>query len=160
MEIWDKIANNNSHKNKVHRILAHSYILYFISFLIGICLDIVFKFKIFTSFIMAPVGLIFLILGTFLILWAQKTGHELKKVSEPKTEHFYRGPYRYTRMPTHFGLFFLMLGFGIVANAFFVVLFTLISFLISKFVFLDKEEAVLAEKYGAHYLEYKKMIKF
>jgi len=75
-------------------------------------------------------------------------------------EHFCRGPYCYTRIPTQWGLFFLMLGFGIVANALFVILFTILAFFISKFVFMGEHDRILVEKYGDAYAEYKKLVKF
>lgn len=163
MESYDKIKlvsdKNFLERSSVHWILAHSYTMYFILFLVGVYLDVIFKLKIFSNPIWALTGIVFLIFASFLILWAQKTSRDLNTENVTK-ETFYRGPYCYTRSPTHWGLFFLMLGFGIVANAVFVILFTLISFLISKFIFLDKEESLLAEKYGTPYLEYKKLVKF
>ncbi len=150
--------NINIHKNKVHKILAHSYTFYLILFLIGVCLDILFKFRIFLNPLFVPIGIVLLILGNFLIIWAQKTSRDLN-IENLSKETFYKGPYRYTRSPTHWGLFMLVLGFGIIANALFVILSTLISFLISRFIFLKKQEDVLALKYGASYLEYKKSVK-
>ncbi|KKP71662.1 MAG: hypothetical protein UR70_C0021G0015 [Candidatus Nomurabacteria bacterium GW2011_GWB1_35_20] len=52
-----------------------------------------------------------------------------------------------------------MLGFGIITNALFIIIFSVISFIITKFVFIRKEEKILAEKYGIPYLEYKKSVK-
>ena len=82
----------------------------------------------------------------------------MKMVNVTK-ENFCKGPYCYARHPTHWGLFFLILGFGIILNALFVILCTLISFIVTKFVFIEKQEKILAEKYGAPYLEYKKSVK-
>lgn len=147
----------NYHKNKVHRVLAHSYTSYFILFLIGVTLDSIFKVKIFSNSVMVPVGFAVLVLATFLVIWAQKTSRGLNAENISK-ETFCKGPYCYTRSPTHWGLFFLMLGFGIITNAVFIILFTLISFLVSRFVFLEEEERILLEKYGAPYLEYKKSV--
>jgi len=162
MESYNKIEpvsnTENLKRSRVHRILAHSYTMYFIFFLAGVYLDFIFKIKIFTSSFALPVGIVFLIFASFLILWAQKTSRNLD-IKNLSKESFSKGPYRYTRSPTHWGLFFLMLGFGIIANAVFVILSTLISFLIAKFIFLKREEAVLAEKYGAPYLEYKKQVR-
>ena len=148
----------NPHKNKVHKILAHSYMFYFISFLLGLFLDFIFPFKIFKSPGVVSLGAVLLALGTLLVVWAQKSSRSLSKENITK-ETFYRGPYRYTRSPTHFGLFLLMFGFGIVANALFIVLFSIISFVVTKFLFIKKEEKILAEKYGAPYLEYKASVK-
>lgn len=143
---------------RVHKILAHSYTLYFFLFLVGVYLDFVFPLKIFSSPVWVLTGILLLIFATILILWAQKTSRNLD-IQNLRKETFYQGPYRYARSPTHWGLFILMLGFGIVANALFVILSTLLSFLTSRFIFLKKQEDVLAEKYGAPYLEYKKQVK-
>ncbi len=152
--------SDQAHFNKknVHKVLAHSYTMYFILFLVGVILDMIFRFKIFTSSFMLPVGFSVLIFATSLILWAQMTSRNLKTENVSK-ETFCKGPYCYTRSPTHWGLFFLMLGFGIIANAFFVILTTLFSFFISRFIFLEKEEKILTDKYGTPYLEYKKSVK-
>lgn len=152
------MEKEHSHKNKVHKILAHSYSAYFVFFLLGICLDLIFKLKIFDNSIIVPLGFFFLFFATVLIVWAQKTSRKLNKENITK-ETFCKGPYCYTRSPTHWGLFFLMLGFGMITNAFFVILTTLISFVVSKFVFLNRQERILAEKYGDPYLEYKKSVK-
>ncbi|MFZ1019953.1 MAG: methyltransferase [Minisyncoccia bacterium] len=152
-------TETSPHKNKVHQVLAWSYFTYLVLFLTGVCLDTIFRFQLFTNFIMVPLGAVILILSTLLIFWAQRTTRNLKKNILSK-EIFSQGPYYYTRSPTHWGLFFLILGFGIIANAPFVILSTLISFIVSKIFFLDKEEKILTEKYGGHYLEYKKMVKF
>jgi protein-S-isoprenylcysteine O-methyltransferase Ste14 len=157
--ITEQIGNKNIHKNKVHKILAYSYSFYFLFFLFGLLLDFSFPFEIFNKIIMVIVGIIFLIFGTLLIFWAQNSSRKLQKENITK-ETFYYGPYRYTRSPTHYGLLMLMLGFGIMSNALFIIIFSIISFFVTKFIFLKKEEKILAEKYGAPYLEYKKAVKF
>lgn len=160
MEIDDK-DKIYLQKQNVHKILAHSYVAHFLLFLFGVFLDMLFKLRVFTDFAMtaSSVGATLLICGSVLIFWAQYTSHHLNKENITK-ETFCNGPYRYTRTPTNFGIFFMTLGFGMIANSFFVILFAFISFVVAKFVFLDKEEKVLAAKYGAPYLEYKKSIKF
>jgi len=152
------MENKYFKKPNIHKVLAHSYAVYLILFLVSICLDFVFRIKILSSPVMIEIGFFVLILATLLILWAQKTSHDLRKIQEVKMEHFCRGPYCYTRSPTHWGLFFLMLGFGIIANAFFTIICTIIAFLITRFIFLDKEEKMLEQKYGAPYIEYKKKV--
>src|ERR1035437_6593070 len=108
METKNEINSKNIHKNKVHKVLAHSYLVYFALFLAGVCLDLIFKFKIFINYALVSVGAII-----------------------------------------------LLLGFGIIVNAPFVILSAIISFIVTKFVFLSKEEKILADKYGTPYLEYK-----
>ncbi|MFA5840947.1 MAG: hypothetical protein WC847_01580 [Candidatus Paceibacterota bacterium] len=156
MESSDK---NSIPKHAIHKVLADSYTVHFILFLIGVVLDLIFNFQFFSSTLVTPFGIFFLILGTFLVFWAQKTSRNIKKENISK-ETFCKGPYCYTRTPTNFGLLFLVLGFGLIINAFFVVLSAFISFIVSKLIFLKKQEKMLASKYGAPYLEYKKTVKF
>jgi protein-S-isoprenylcysteine O-methyltransferase Ste14 len=143
----------------VHKILAHSYSMHLILFLAGVVLDVVFRFKIFEHPVLLPTGAFFLAFGSVLILWAQSTSRHLDIGSVTK-ETFLHGPYRFTRTPTNFGLLFLSLGFGIVANALFVILTSFAAFFIAKLIFLKKQEQILADKYGVPYLEYKKSVKF
>jgi protein-S-isoprenylcysteine O-methyltransferase Ste14 len=155
MEGGDKFEQ----KTSVHKILAHSYAAQFAFFLAGVYLDIVFNLKIFKgNAIVVFFGFVFLLIGTFLIIWAQKTSKNLKKENISK-ETFTNGPYKYTRSPTHWGLFLLMLGFGMVINAFFVIFLSFLSFVFTKLTFLKKEEKILALKYGAPYIEYKKSVR-
>ncbi|MBI2631135.1 hypothetical protein HYW73_02890 [Candidatus Nomurabacteria bacterium] len=145
-------------KPSVHKILAHSYATHFLFFLAGVSLDLIFNLKLFKGSLVAIWGFVFLAMGTFLIIWAQKTSRNLKKEIITR-ETFIHGPYKYTRSPTHWGLFLISLGFGMVINAFFVMIFSLIAFIFTKATFLNKEEKILALKYGAPYVEYKKSVK-
>ncbi len=155
-----EVINQKSPREyRVHKILAHSYAVFFIFFLASVMLDIFFPIKIFASAVAMPFGLGLLVIATIVVFWAQKTSRNLD-IKNLSKETFCKGPYCYSRHPTHWGLLLLMLGFGIITNAFFVILFTIIAFIVTKFIFIEKQEAVLAEKYGAPYLEYKKSIKF
>ena len=147
-------------ENKVHHVLAHSYSFYFLFFLLGVILDFFSPVVLFNHSSFRPVGFIILVLASLLIIWAQRTSITLKRIEKTNKEAFCRGPYCYTRSPTHWGLFLLMLGFSIIANAGFVAILTVFAFAVSKFFFLRKEEAILAAKYGTPYLEYKKFVKF
>ena len=155
--------NNNLgtslHSRGVHRILAHSYTFYFLLFILGFFLDIIFPIKIFESVIIRYIGFLVLLFATGLIFWAQRTSRNLDNSNLTK-ESFYQGPYRFTRGPTHFGLFLLIIGFGMVANTIFVIFFTVIAFFVTKLVFLKEQEILLEEKYGEPYREYKKTVRF
>lgn len=155
--------NENTKKihpqHAVHKTLAQSYFMYFLLLILGVFLDLFFPIKIFHNSVMASVGLVLLVLATVLIVWAQNTSRNLN-VQNLSKESFCRGPYCYTRTPTNYGLFLLTIGFGFIMNAFFIILFTVISFVIARFGFLKKQEKILADRYGQAYLEYKKIVKF
>jgi len=146
-------------RHLVHHTLAHSYTVYFFVLLFGVALDMLFPIKIFNATHM-DIGLLLLVLSSALIVWAQRSSTHLAKVGEVQKEHFNRGPYKYTRTPTHWGLFFLVFGFGLVINAFFITLLTVVSFFITKFVFIKDQENILERRYGEAYKEYKKSVKF
>lgn len=150
---------NIPHTHVVHKTLAHSYVVYFFILVVGVFLDIMFPIRVFPSSVMVSIGFLLLILASALIWWAQRSSGDLLKKEEVDVEHFFRGPYRYTRTPTHWGLFFLALGFGFVAHAFFVIVLTIISFIVTKSTFVKKQEALLEEKFGAPYREYKNKVK-
>ena len=126
-------------KSKVHRILAHSYMVYLIALFFGLIFSAVWPFPIFNNEILAGVSAVFLFLASLLIFWAQKSSKEFSKENLTK-ESFMKGPYRFTRNPTNVGLFFSMICFSIIVDSIFSVLFTFIAFLISLLIFLKKEE--------------------
>lgn len=145
-------------RHLVHHTLAHSYTVYFFVLLFGVALDMLFPIKIFNTTHM-NIGLGLLVLSSALIVWAQRSSNHLAKVEEVQKHHFHRGPYKYTRTPTHWGLFFLVLGFSLIINAFFITLLTVVSFFITKFIFVKRQEDILESRYGEPYKEYKKSVK-
>lgn len=158
MDIEEKGEKKYIFKNKMHILLAHSYIFYFVGFIVGIFLDLIFSFNAFGQFfIMKIVGGVLIILSTLMIFWAQKVSRNFKNGIITK-ETFSKGPYRFIQNPTDWGVFFLILGFGIIANAIFVILCTLFSFLASRLFFLRKQDSILTKKYGAPFTEYKKSV--
>jgi len=147
------------HKNKIHRVSAHSYLVYLALVLVGTVLDLTFRVRIFTEEATVFIGPLLVLGATLWILWTVRFSQNPDPENVSK-ESFARGPYGYTRSPTQWGLFFLMLGFGIILNATFVILFTLVAFLLIRIVFLKRREDLLEERYGVHYTEYKKSVHF
>lgn len=144
-------------KDKIHRILAKSYFLYFLLFLVGIVLDFLLPIGISKNSIVVNFGIVLIVLATLLIFWAQNTSRKLNK--ENLTEKsFMHGPYKYTRTPTHWGLSILMLGFGMTINAFFIIITTIVSFFLTKYSLLKEEEKILSKKYGEPYKKYKQSV--
>ncbi len=146
------------YKDKVHIILAHSYSVYYVLLLVGVLFDVLFPVKIITFPIVKVIGLVLMVFASGIVYWAQRTSRNMKVEVVTKST-FMHGPYQFTRTPTHWALFFLMLGFGLITNAIFILVATLVSFVISKFFFLRREERLLAKKYGAPYLEYVKTVR-
>ncbi len=145
-------------KTTVHEILAESYLATFSFFLVGVVLDSIIKFRFFEKDFSNYAGMFLILIGTLLIYLAQRTSRRLN-INGMTKETFMKGPYKFSRTPTHWGMLFLIAGFGFTLNAFFVVFTAILAFLISKTIFLKKEEDVLLGKYGDPYLEYKKSVR-
>lgn len=145
----------------VHFILANSYLMFLFSVILGVIFDTYLNKKIFDASVYKNEGFFLLIIGTILIYWAQKVSanYQERKVKKESRSKFEFGPYKFLRSPTHFGLFLMTLGFALIINSLFSIVFTLIAYVISKFLFLRKEERILEKKYGDIYTEYKKKVK-
>lgn len=158
-QVKSNTTEGSHHRHAIHRTLLHSYNFYFIFFLVAIVLDLVFTTTFIKAPFIVPFGFVLLGLATLIILWAQISfvGLDNKEVT---AKHFSKGPYRYTRNPTHWGLFFLILGFGLITNAFFVVLFIVLSHLLAKMFLIKKHEKAMSLHFGSPYEEYKKLVKF
>jgi len=157
-----KVTQVNAESAKtysVHHILAHSYLFYFVAFLLGMFFDFMFPLELFSQYDLSILGIVFLAVGTVLVVWAQRSTMHLKRENMTK-DTFCNGPYRYTRSPTNYGIFLSLLGFGFIMNASFIIIFSCISLLVTKFIFIKKEEEILTSKYGAPYVEYKSSVKF
>ncbi len=148
--------------NLIHVVLGHSYLVYFGALVVGLLLDAFFPYYEVPKDVSA-FGFCLIIVGTILIVWAQNTSrstHEMRNGKEVHHEHFFKGPYKFTRSPTHLGLGFMMLGLAFVFNSMFMVITAIVSYLLTRYVFIGKEESLLAKKYGEHYLTYKKRVPF
>lgn len=146
----------------IHHILAHSYSFYLIALVAGIVLDTLFNVRVFSEDAQA-FGMVIIIVASLLIVWAQSTSSKLRRVRNEKgrleTADFCRGPYCVSRIPTHWGLALMLAGFGLTINSIFVVAAAVVIFIITKRVFVKKEENILAQKYGEEYLKYKKRVR-
>jgi protein-S-isoprenylcysteine O-methyltransferase Ste14 len=149
-------------KGAIHHVLAQSYSVFFIGFLLGVIYDLVWPNMFFIGEWTLWVGGILIVLGSIFVQWAQKTSKSFNKRVAGRTPElldFLRGPYRYTRGPTHFGLLCMLFGFGVLVNSLGMVIFSVLSYIVAKIFFLNKEEDLLEKKYGEVYQEYKNTVK-
>jgi len=144
---------------RVHKTLAQSYLVYLFAMVFGLVCSAVWPIKLLFSNFLLIISPVILILASILTLWAQKSSKKFGK-DEVTKKSFMNGPYRFIRNPTNLGIFLSFLSFGIIINSIFVIVFTIISFLISSLYFLKKEEKILEMKYGEAYLAYKKTVRF
>lgn len=148
-------ANN---KGKLIKILSRSYVFYFALFLIGILIDLRFPTAYLKGGYALYLGLFFIVFSTFLIFWIKKNSKNAKKENLTK-EDFMKGPYRYTSIPNHWAIFFLLLGFAVLINASITIVLTILAYFVTLPSFLKMQEKVLIEKFGEPYRKYKEIVR-
>jgi protein-S-isoprenylcysteine O-methyltransferase Ste14 len=154
------MSEHEKPKKTVHQALAHSYIVYFLALVAGILLDSMYQVPIAQGLFFVYLGLIFIMTGSILAIWAQHSARHLRrKKDQIQHSDFKKGPYSIIRTPTQFGLSLLILGYGLLVNSLFISLGAILAHTISQLVFIPKVEKFLEESYGEHYLHYKKMVK-
>lgn len=150
-------------KLTVHHVLARSYLVYFLGFLVGVLLDKAYPLPIMATG-SETVGIIILLVSTGIIIWAQTTSRRTKSSRLGQTAttdhtHFHQGPYKLFRSPTHIGLALLLISYGFLTNSLPLVIVSVIVFIITRLTFVAKEEKMLEEKYGHAYKTYKSKVK-
>lgn len=145
----------------IHVILFHTYVVFLGAVILGVIFDQIFAVHILDNYNLQNLGLTMIIFGSILVYWAQSTTNAPKSelTKERDINFFLRGPYKYTRNPTNLGLTVMTLGLGFILNSFFSVLFIVITYLISRFIFIRKQDSILAERYGEVFTDYKKKVR-
>ncbi|KKP99282.1 MAG: Protein-S-isoprenylcysteineO-methyltransferase [Candidatus Nomurabacteria bacterium GW2011_GWF2_36_19] len=145
----------------IHILLFHTYIIFLGAVILGVIFDQIFHFDLFKSLTFQYLGIVMILWGSILVYWAQSTTSQPKSEvgKERDTNFFYRGPYKYTRNPTNLGLTMMSLGLGFLLNSLFSIIFIVITYLISRFIFIKKQDKILVERYGDVFTEYKKRVK-
>lgn len=142
----------------VHKVLAKSYLTYFLFCSFGLFLSVFFPIRFFVPQAVVLAKICFLI-GPVLIVWAQITSHKFEKVKQQTGElRFKCGPYQYLRNPTQLGLVVLVLGYAFITQTAMLFVTTGVAYIISN-VFFRKHESILESKYGAPYKEYKSSVR-
>ncbi len=152
------MVNKASRFNSVHHVLSRSYSVHLFCVIGGLILDTIYPVH-FSGVFHSNLGFFFMCIGTIFIYWAQASSSASKKsITTGGQRNFKKGPYKYSRNPTHIGLLFVCFGFGFMIGSFFVIVFSLFAFVFTKLFFLPKEERLLEQKYGDVYSQYKKEV--
>jgi len=155
----ENLIKNEVSKEGVHHVLAQSYSIFFLFFLIGVGLDLLWPIRIIPKYIVDSVGLTLILIAPVLIVWAQKTsGDFIKKHPNPTSEDFKSGPYAFTRGPTHTGITLLLIGFGFIMNSPYLIILSFVASVISRKIFLRKQENLLSKVYGEEYEQYRREV--
>lgn len=147
----------------IHQVLAHSYLVYFSAAVLGLVADYFYPYRILSNSMIAS-GPVLLFIATGLIYWAQHTSQLTAKERESKemltAKNFRHGPYALVRSPTHVGLGLLVLGLAFIMNSGVMIVGALLAFLLTRYLYVSREEAILLARYGDAYRHYQKQVQF
>ncbi|MCC7469562.1 MAG: isoprenylcysteine carboxylmethyltransferase family protein [Bacteroidetes bacterium] len=150
-------------ENSISNLSSYSVIVFAIALFVAVLLDVFFEHRFFSEFFSKYFGLFVLLLGTFVIYWAQNLGRKFtinrKRGDINSTEQLERGPYKYSRNPKYVGLALLVLGLGFIVNSIFIVSSAFVSVFVINFFMIQKEEAFMSHRHGNIYGEYKKKVR-
>ncbi len=156
--------DNKQHGLLVHHYLALSYAGYLIAIVLGFVLNSIFPIHYSPTFF-NPLGVVFIILGTVVALWSQRSTSKNRssriKGEEVMTENSFKsGPYAFVRVPTQYSIFLMTLGLAFIYGSVLMIAMTILAFIVGRFYFIPKEEHHLSQKYGQAFLDYKKKVRF
>ncbi len=150
-------------KNSVSHLSSYSISVFALGLFAGVLLDIFFPMKFISEPINQFIGLALVVVATMVIYSAEKQGdkysHSRKNSNVCSIDDFTNGPYKYTRNPKYLGLSFLLIGLGLILNTPFIIGTSILSGIIVNIYFLRKEEALLEERHGELYKEYKSKVR-
>jgi protein-S-isoprenylcysteine O-methyltransferase Ste14 len=142
---------------QVQATLARSYLMYFITSVLGLFADSFFNVT-FSSPMATYSAIVCWIAGPLLIVWAQYTSKKFSAESHEDGDAYYNhGPYKFMRNPTHLGLLILVTGYTLASGSIIFFLVTMIGYLISN-IFFKKYESML-EVFSSEYGSYKNKVK-
>jgi len=142
----------------IHPLLTYAYFVFLLAVILGLIFDLFIQVNLGWGIIHSGIGVLSIIAGSLLVYWSQYSSSLLSKYGDEKevtTQFFKNGPYRFLRNPSYLGVFILSLGLALVLKSFFSVIFSILSYLVVRIVFVKREEKILSQKYGQVYKEYK-----
>lgn len=156
-KIEEKTGREEHQGGVIHSLLVYIYLIFFIAVILGSIFDVFIGVGLFWGKIYNIIGALALVLGSLLIYWAQISSRRSgkKRQKEVTTESFEFGPYRFIKHPSYFGVFIMSLGLALIMSSFFSVIFSIITYIIIRTIFVKKEEQILSDKFGEPYKDYK-----
>jgi isoprenylcysteine carboxyl methyltransferase (ICMT) family protein YpbQ len=112
--------------------------MFFFFFVCGLIIDLLTRFRLNVPGI-ENIGLLLLIVSSFLIYWAQSVNKRPKLLPDG-TRNFAYGPYAFSRHPTYLGVFVLTLGAAFIMSSVSILVTSILAYAISVFTVMEKEE--------------------
>ena len=112
------------------------------------------------------IGILFIPVGMFLVIWANYALLHIGKIGLRDREPMQKpsnlvlvGPYRFTRNPIYLGNLLMLLGLVIVWSSIVTAFFFILVYIVFRYIFIKREEIILEEEFGDEYRDFKKRVK-
>ncbi|MFX1369342.1 MAG: methyltransferase family protein [Promethearchaeota archaeon] len=112
------------------------------------------------------IGILFIPTGFFLIIWANYALLHIGKIGLRAREPMQRpktlmiaGPYKFSRNPLYLGCLVALVGLVIVCSSIVIACFTILVYIVFRYIFIKREEIILEEEFGDEYRNFKKRVR-
>ena len=112
------------------------------------------------------IGVLFIPVGMFLVIWANYALLHIGKIGLRDREPMQRpsnlvldGPYRFTRNPIYLGNLLMLFGLVIVWSSIVTAFFLILVYIVFRYIFIKREEIILEEEFDVEYRDFKKRVK-
>jgi protein-S-isoprenylcysteine O-methyltransferase Ste14 len=109
--------------------------------------------------LLIPPGMLLIIWANYALLHIGKIGLRNREPMQRPSNLVLAGPYRFSRNPLYLGGLLALLGLIIVWSSIVTAFFTILVYIIFRYVFIRKEEIILEEEFGDEYRDFKKRVR-
>jgi protein-S-isoprenylcysteine O-methyltransferase Ste14 len=149
-------------EKNIHLFGGYEVLVHMIALSVGIFFDVVASFPRLPLFYASALGFCFLIGGSLLLFYTLRTLRTMQ--AKIKNDHsvdalfFQSGPYRYFPHPTHVGLTFLIIGFALFSQGYFIIFSTILAAIIVEIFIFPKMERQIVCVHGVCYEQYRRQV--
>ncbi|MFH0989959.1 MAG: isoprenylcysteine carboxylmethyltransferase family protein [bacterium] len=106
----------------------------------------------------ACIGLSGLVVNVITIGYFNRSGQNTLPW-EPTPSLILKGPYRFSRNPMYLSVLIMQVGFGVMINVLWIILFSIPAMIVVHFLAVLLEENYLTERFGEEYLRYTRRVR-
>lgn len=136
--------------------------LFFIFVVVSVLLHFVKPIFLYVKFPVNLIGIIFIVLGLFLNIWADHLFKKVKTTIKPfeKSKQLTtEGPFRFTRNPMYLGMLLALIGESLIFGSIVTIISPLLFIILINKVFIKYEENDLEKTFGKEFLIYKSRVR-
>jgi len=142
-------------------VVARPPIVYLVSILVGVGLNLVWPVQLFPHAV-EPLGPLLTLLAVVLFVRSVREFRKAQtpiRTRKPVTAVITTGPYRFSRNPIYLSFTLLQLGIGMWANGAWIVGMLIPTLVLMSYGVIAREERYMGQKFGDEYLRYRAAVR-